>query len=331
ASDLAENNYSDEQLSPGDIVVSLGGINVGRSAQMGDTRLLGVVSTKPGIILGLDNDNEGKNLYPIALAGRVPVNINLQGGPIEIGDPITLSSELGVGMKATTTARIVGYALEAFDGSSTTQKQMLLFAKTGQWTAPADSLQGLLQPTAVGFAMTGSSSLLAQAVTAVKEWLASMGVVIERSILKVKEIVVDMLTAKKVAVDQLQMKDKFTGEVYCVELVNGDLVRTKGECAAPNTTVNSVPRPDESPFNESNVQGSPSINSGTTIATSTTEAATSTTEISPIGPIDDSATTTETATTTDIGPIGQISPIGLIDDSATSTTEVATTTPAGGE
>jgi len=114
--DLAENFPSSDALVPGEIVdtAPAGGSNVAL-AQYGDgNTLVGVVSTAPGFLLG-----EGGG-YPIALAGRVPVLINLEGGDIAPGDPITVSSVAGVGKKATTTDFILGYAIDSYTGTGNT-------------------------------------------------------------------------------------------------------------------------------------------------------------------------------------------------------------------
>jgi hypothetical protein len=55
----------------------------------------------------------------VALAGRVPVKVTNENGPIKIGDYIRLSSIPGLGMRATTSGEMVGVALEAFETSAT--------------------------------------------------------------------------------------------------------------------------------------------------------------------------------------------------------------------
>ncbi|USN92668.1 MAG: hypothetical protein H6782_02550 [Candidatus Nomurabacteria bacterium] len=79
--------------------------------------MLGVVSTKPGLLLGHDDTslNEGETGYPIALSGRVPVKISTENGVIKRGDQLMLSSLPGIAMKATGTGMVVGIALEDFN------------------------------------------------------------------------------------------------------------------------------------------------------------------------------------------------------------------------
>jgi hypothetical protein len=78
-----------------------------------DSRLSGIVSTRPGLILGIDDGTI------VALAGRVPTRVSTINGSIAIGDPLTSSIYPGVAMKATQPGRVVGYALEAATATST--------------------------------------------------------------------------------------------------------------------------------------------------------------------------------------------------------------------
>lgn len=112
--DLAENYVSlDDTLMPGEIVAldsSTTTSGVIRRAKKGD-QLLGIISTSPGLLLGQEIAG-GK---PVALKGRVPLKVNMEGGLIEVGDALTISSVPGVGTKATTTAQTIGIALHAAD------------------------------------------------------------------------------------------------------------------------------------------------------------------------------------------------------------------------
>ncbi|MBI1956936.1 MAG: DUF5011 domain-containing protein, partial [Candidatus Niyogibacteria bacterium] len=82
---------------------------------------IGVVSTAPGIELGGYNEvlyaNEIK--VPVALAGRVPVRVNLTGGEIHVGDKIAVANAAGYGKRADMSAGVIGTALEDSTASST--------------------------------------------------------------------------------------------------------------------------------------------------------------------------------------------------------------------
>ena len=118
-SDLAENYFSSELLETGEIIYTKGGLSIGKATQDTSNSIIGVVSTKPGILLGFDDTplTGGEQVYPVALSGRVPVKVSTEGGIIKPGDKIVLSSLGGIGMKATTSGNIVGIALEVFDGT----------------------------------------------------------------------------------------------------------------------------------------------------------------------------------------------------------------------
>ncbi|NCS68211.1 hypothetical protein GW777_07625, partial [Candidatus Peregrinibacteria bacterium] len=79
-----------------------------RPGMASDPNLLGVVTTKPALLLG-SNVESG---VAVALIGRVPVKVNDQNGVIVKGDYVTSSSTPGVGMKATVAGMVVGRALE---------------------------------------------------------------------------------------------------------------------------------------------------------------------------------------------------------------------------
>ncbi|MEK7602479.1 MAG: hypothetical protein AAB472_03265, partial [Patescibacteria group bacterium] len=130
--DLAEYYYASEPLQPGDVVSLDPSYPAGIKKSSGayDEHVLGVVSTAPGMVLGdvptptggvrKLTDEEAGNLvertpYPLALAGRIPVNVSTENGPIEAGDYLTPSSVPGVAMKATKAGRVIGQALFGHD------------------------------------------------------------------------------------------------------------------------------------------------------------------------------------------------------------------------
>ncbi|HVC08496.1 MAG TPA: hypothetical protein VNH15_00975, partial [Elusimicrobiota bacterium] len=83
--------------------------------------LLGVISDGSSSfeieshVMSLDKSYPGK---PLVLAGRVPVKVDLEGGPIKIGDYLTSSSRPGYAMKAAGPGPTVGIALENFGTKS---------------------------------------------------------------------------------------------------------------------------------------------------------------------------------------------------------------------
>jgi hypothetical protein len=96
--DVAEWVPSSEQFSAGTVVVldSTKSNQVTSSSISYDTRVAGVVSEQPGIVLGERSD--GKVL--VAATGRVRVKVDATKAPIHIGDLLVTSDIPGVAMKS---------------------------------------------------------------------------------------------------------------------------------------------------------------------------------------------------------------------------------------
>ncbi len=96
--DVAEWVASSQELRPGTVVVidEENNNQVVASMQPNDTKVAGVVSYKPGLILG----DGGEGQYMIAHTGRVKVKVDASFGAIHKGDLLTTSSKQGVAMKS---------------------------------------------------------------------------------------------------------------------------------------------------------------------------------------------------------------------------------------
>ena len=66
------------------------------STEAYDTRVAGVISERPGLVMG--ENGEGKVL--VATTGRIMVNVDATNGPIHIGDLLVTSDIPGVAMKS---------------------------------------------------------------------------------------------------------------------------------------------------------------------------------------------------------------------------------------
>ena len=106
---------------------------VERSGEGYDPKIIGVVSST--------TIDESTSTRMIALAGRVPVKMSLENGPVQVGDPLTSASKPGYAMKATKTARVLGIALEAFDAKDRKEGKILCFVNPHAWVNPADHLK----------------------------------------------------------------------------------------------------------------------------------------------------------------------------------------------
>ncbi|MBX4216029.1 hypothetical protein KW797_03705, partial [Candidatus Parcubacteria bacterium] len=161
-SDVAEMYTSAESLSAGDIVMPVEGNRIGKASAADENKMIGVISTEPGLFLGLSPDESelGGGKYPVALVGRVPVKVTLEGGDINSGDRITLSSIPGVGMRASSSAYSVGIALSSFNSLSSKDEtgvgKVLVFVSLGY--VPLDSgLASVAQGTTNAWAVDQQS------------------------------------------------------------------------------------------------------------------------------------------------------------------------------
>ncbi len=115
--DLAEiYGTMDPTLSPGDIVAVDSAMQAGvkKSSVAYDSTVIGVVSTNPGIVIGNVSD-PGATPVMVALAGRVPMKVNMENGPIKSGDYLTASSTPGEAMKATKAGLVIGEAITPYN------------------------------------------------------------------------------------------------------------------------------------------------------------------------------------------------------------------------
>jgi hypothetical protein len=129
--DVAEMYYTtDTDMNPGDVVSLDSSISAGvkKSSTPYDKTAIGIVSTKPGLVLGDGSANTTDTPVMIALSGRVPVKVSTENGPIVSGDYLTSSSIAGVAMKATRSGQIIGQAMTDYNGTGV--GAVLTFIKT---------------------------------------------------------------------------------------------------------------------------------------------------------------------------------------------------------
>ncbi|MBI2039476.1 hypothetical protein HYT18_00160, partial [Candidatus Microgenomates bacterium] len=148
--DLAENYYTlDDSIEPGQIVSIDSSLPAGakKTDRPYDDQILGIVSTIPGLVLDESKDATRGRAIPVALAGRVPVEVTTENGPIKVGDLLTSSSTPGVAMKATKAGQIIGQAMTSFEPNpqtGSTKGMVMVFIKTDY--ANGVSLTSILDP-----------------------------------------------------------------------------------------------------------------------------------------------------------------------------------------
>jgi hypothetical protein len=135
--DLGELYYThDSSIGPGSVVSIDPALNAGvkKTGMAYDPTMLGVISTQPSVVMGGaapgDKPQQGRQVI-LALAGRVPVKVTGENGPIAMGDPLTSSSTPGMAMKAVAGGKILGYALAPFDGKGV--GSVLAFLQAGYY------------------------------------------------------------------------------------------------------------------------------------------------------------------------------------------------------
>ena len=343
--DLAEQyNSTDASIGPGDVVKvdTINAQSVVKTSQPSDTAI-GIISTNPSIVLG---STTGSGIMErVALAGRVPVKVNMQNGPIAIGDFLTPSSVAGVAMKATNSGNMIGTALQAFNNSSATSSTIMAFVKPGY--------EAVIGPDET----TATSTWMAQIVTAVQTQFEQMALITQTltatTINAVSGVFGSVHTDNLVVGSAskpagITLYDEATGIPYCLQIANGAMETTQGICAdtpaapsvytapistsnTPATSTNTNTNTNNTPSNTASTTSiSTSVGSGTTSATSTSPDTTVSTSTAPTTPIATStpATTTATATTTTITTVvtASTSPSTGTSSSAPVTTVTSTAT-----
>lgn len=135
--DVAERINTSEWVEKGD-VVEVDPKHEGffrRTKNSYSTRVAGVVSSNPGVVLGNDDefssDKWQDNRPVLALTGRVPVKANIENGSIVIGDLLVSAPQPGYAMKCSDrskcTGAVIGKALEPLrEGSGKIMAQVSL-------------------------------------------------------------------------------------------------------------------------------------------------------------------------------------------------------------
>jgi hypothetical protein len=179
----------------------------------------------------------------VALAGRVPVKVNLDGGAIAIGDPIALSSVPGVGARATTPEETIGVALSPYDG-------------TGSSTIDVFVRPGLASPKSAG----GISGFLGSIFSQITAWLGNAGN-------GITNIFAQTITATNVTADNITAHNSLCVGSTCVTPAQFQaMVAAAGQSPSP--------APPTAPSAPTTISSSTSLisDAATSTAAATTEA-----------------------------------------------------------
>ncbi len=98
---------------------------------------VGIVSDNHGDFTSAGHNIKPEdNPMPVALNGRVPVNIAVSSEPIQAGDYLTTSSEPGKATKATQSGFVIGKALGSWDPNSG-ETSVIVFVEPGYYNGPS--------------------------------------------------------------------------------------------------------------------------------------------------------------------------------------------------
>jgi hypothetical protein len=294
-SDIAEMYPSVEgNIQAGTIVASFGGPTIGTATSTMGNRIIGIISSQASLTIG-DSTNGGDEFggqVPVALAGRVPVRVNLEAGPIQVGDRITLSSTPGVGKKALGLEASVGIALETLPATSTQESTILAFvslqngidqqslaAAVASSTATT-SLQALLASPFVA-ASTMLRDALTSAINAISTiasaGIKELGVAVHATVgifdsVFAKTITAEAVNADTVHTDQLCVGTVCVTQAKFMQMVNGGQSSgsTSGNTATPppptitGTTTSSASGDTQAPVITLNGNNPATIDIGST-------------------------------------------------------------------
>ena len=129
--DFAELFPAVDGLEPGDVLVIGADGRLTRSTQAYQPTVVGVYSTKPGLVGGVTDDTDWASKVPLAVVGIVPVKASAENGPIRPGDLLVASSTPGHAMRCEGIekcfGRVLGKALESLDeGTGVIQMLVML-------------------------------------------------------------------------------------------------------------------------------------------------------------------------------------------------------------
>jgi hypothetical protein len=132
ALDLAEHvSTSGVEPGPGDVVEIDPDVDdrFRLSSSANSALVAGVISTNPGMVLGTGSIENPSTSPRLALAGRVPVKVSAENGPIRPGDLLVSSSTPGHAMKAPTNpaaGTVIGKALGSLDSGKGTVPMLVM-------------------------------------------------------------------------------------------------------------------------------------------------------------------------------------------------------------
>jgi len=231
--DIAEKFPTLQQLEPGDVVAldPYNNQHIIKTNSAYQNNAIGAITTDPNILMGQGIVGEG-----VALSGRIPTKVSLENGDIAIGDYVAAASEPGKAMKATKSGRVIGVATESFTQQDVVNgKDRIVVFVNPHWWGGGE------------MAVTENKSGEIVAVISkddLKTKLSELGINIGDE----GTVQVSKLKTEKVITDSIEMKDRISGQTYCLWIENGEIGKSLGPCSIHTVTIqdNNQPSNDES-------------------------------------------------------------------------------------
>lgn len=179
---------------------------------------LGIYSASPGFLISPTQEQKNDAFYvPIALVGRVAVNISTENGAINPGDYVTLSTQSGVAMKATKAGAIIGQAMEAYTGTGI--GKILVFVQTSFFTGEKlSNLPGLSESS------NTSEDILKALVIAKDQGVVGGNIsevftdrLVAAQEVITPQIITDILYAKKIKADSIEGLEILTDKISSLQ------------------------------------------------------------------------------------------------------------------
>ncbi|MDQ5962682.1 MAG: hypothetical protein QG653_489, partial [Patescibacteria group bacterium] len=241
--DLAEMYYSTDPLIEPGTVVRLdssipGGVQVTTTAY--DREIFGVISTRPGYVLGDNSTNATDTPVLVALAGRVPVKVSTENGEIKPGDLLTSASIPGFAMRATKAGNIIGQAMTGVSSTNATGT-VTMFIKPGY--ANGTDAQDLLARDTNASSTEGqpiATRLFTQFVSQVNNFASTtsgLSEVLADRVGAALEIITPKLLTNEVATEKITSA---TGNDVTIELTSGKNFKLQAIVAGTSTATTTA-------------------------------------------------------------------------------------------
>lgn len=202
-------------------------------------KIIGVVSGNPGMTLGGGSFSRDGVLATtsraVALAGRVEIKVDVSSSTIVAGDYITVSAVPGVAVKAKEPGRVIGMALNSFNGTDGAKSGTVTVFVNPHWYVGDLTDEEINDELPADF----TSIILDNFTLAVKNSLRKLGLVIKNGTAKVRELI-----AGRMRTDELCIGDTCIGEQQLQNMLLGETVQ-----ATPAPEIQAdVPEPSLPPL-----------------------------------------------------------------------------------